>query len=462
MNMPKSGRVVIIDNKFEEALPLIRILSKYRVAVTFFSGRIEDLPPEPFSDVRIVFLDIVLEGLEGADDKTRTSTLVNVISKVVSKENGPFILVIWTKHPEFIQNIQKALKEEGFYFLIVDLEKHKFFESKDGEWLFSEDKIEELNREVENKLKKIDIFGVFVDWENLIHDAASLTVNEISKLAEYDDQWNQEIKKIFFNLAKAWVGKKIDDIDDNEKIRSALFTFNQIFGDVFERELQLIDIENISLDEGNIDNNTRGKINSRIILDRSGTNDVYPGNVYKLEDLPLLEGKIDKKKIVNDIINWKMLKQVYNEKYRDSGITKNRFHQGIKEALCQKAELVYLEITPICDFVQSKMILNRFVLGTIFPVKLSFDIDDRKIELEVIHKREPLIKQQTNFLYISPIFEYKNDFCFIAFDFRYFTSINPEQLKDKKPIFRFRKELLSDIQIKLSSHISRTGVLYLD
>ena len=146
--------MVIIDDKFEEALPLFRILSKDRVAVTFFSGRIEELPPEPFRDVRMVFLDIVLEGLEGADDKTRISTLVNVINKVVSKENGPFILVIWTKHPEFIQNIQKALKEAGFYFLIVDLEKYKFFESKDEGWLFSEDRIEELHREIENKLKK--------------------------------------------------------------------------------------------------------------------------------------------------------------------------------------------------------------------------------------------------------------------------------------------------------------------
>jgi len=47
-------------------------------------------------------------------------------------------------------------------------------------------------------------------------------------------------------------------------------------------------------------------------------------------------------------------------------------------------------------------------------------------------------------------------------DFRYFTSVKADELKGKNVLFRIRKELLSDIQIKLSSHINRTGVLYLE
>ena len=160
MILPMSGRVVIVDDEFREALPLIRTLSQRRVAVTFFRGRLEDLPSEPFKDVRIVFLDIVLEGLEGADDKTKISALMNVVKKIISKENGPFVLAIWTKHPELTEKLQNALKKEGFYTLTVNLEKDTFFEKKEGsdEWVFKEDKKDKLQGIIKEKIRAIDIF----------------------------------------------------------------------------------------------------------------------------------------------------------------------------------------------------------------------------------------------------------------------------------------------------------------
>ncbi len=462
MNLPKSGRVVIIDDKFEEALPLIRILSKDRVSVTFFSGREEELPLEPFRDIRIVFMDLVLEGVDIRNEKIIKSTIIGVVKKIVSKENGPFILVIWTKHSELTEKIQETLKEEGYYILVVDLEKHEFFEWENEKWLFKESKIEELHKEIEVRLNRIDIFKVFIGWENLAHNAASITVDEVSKLAEYNDQWNEEIKKIFYNLAKAWAGKKINELEDKEKIRSALYTFHQIFSDIFEKELQQMNLENVTLEDGDIDNLTKGKINSQILLDKSSNNNIYPGNIYNLEDFPSLKEMIKKESVIKDTINWESLKNIYNKNYKDSNISKNKFNQEFVKVATQKAKLVYLEVTPICDFIQSKMTFNRLVLGVIYPFQLMFTINDNKIELEILDKRESLIKQRTEFLYITPLFEYQNGFYFIAFDLRYFTSIPPDLIKDKSPIFRLRKELLSDIQIKLSSHINRTGVLYLD
>ena len=422
MNLPKSGRVVIIDDKFEEALPLIHILSKDRVAVTFFSGRIEELPPEPFRDVRVVFLDVVLEEVQGQDNKTIVSKLIGVTRKIVSRENGPFILVIWTKHPELIKGLQKTLKEEGFYILIVDLEKHKFFEWKDGKWLFSEDKIEELHKEIEDKVNRIDIFRVFVDWENLAHDAASITVNEVSKLAEYNDQWNREIKKIFYNLAKAWAGKNIENMENKERIKSALYVFHQVFADIFERKLQDKELKDIVLEEGDISDETKGKINSRIIL-AAEEREIYPGNVY--EDEPMER---------------EFIKGILNENIEDR-----------LNSIIQNSIPVFVDVTPVCDFVQQKIRMSRMVKGALIPGSINSD--------ENIWKK---IKKNAAFIYVSPVIHYKGENYKMVLDFRYFTSREPDKLDSGKILFRIRKEMLSDIQIRLSSHVNRVGVLFIE
>ena len=425
MNLPMSGRVVIVDDEFREALPLIRTLSQRRVAVTFFRGRLEDLPSEPFKDVRIVFLDIVLEGLEGADDKTKISTLMNVVKKIISKENGPFVLAIWTKHLELKDKLQNALKEEEFYTLTVNLEKDTFFEKKEGsdEWTFKEDKKDKLQRIIEEKIRAIDIFKVFINWENLIHDASSMTVNEISKFSEFDDHWNDKMKRIFFSFAKAQAGRLIENMEDREKITSALYTFNQIFSDIFERDIQQFIIEGISLEDGDIGEEVKVKINSRILIDTAPRNELYPGNVYKDQNADVT-----------------FIKEILNENRED-----------VLGSIAENSISIFVEVTPICDFVQRKAKMNRVIKGVLIP-------DSAGTNTGIWRK----IKKHALFLYVSPAIHYKGKDYRMILDFRYFTSVKTDELKSTDVLFRIRKELLSDIQIKLSSHINRTGVLYLE
>jgi len=38
LNLPRSGRVVVIDDKSNEGLPLIKVLSKDKISVTYFTA----------------------------------------------------------------------------------------------------------------------------------------------------------------------------------------------------------------------------------------------------------------------------------------------------------------------------------------------------------------------------------------------------------------------------------------
>lgn len=462
MILPESGRVVIIDDKFGEVLPLIRILSRERVAVTYFSGKEKELPDEPFTDVRIVFLDIVLEGVDPLDDKTIISTLTNVVGRIVSKENGPFVLAVWTKEPKKVELIKNALRKAGYYFIVVDLEKNLFFskddnewcikkseikeletklkeepgevdifnffrEKEDGEWVFMEDQIGELEKDLGKKLREMDIFKVFIQWENVVHEATSETVNEVSKFSEYNENWNNEMKKIFYNLAKAWLGKLIEETGNDEKVRGAFYTFHRIFVDILEKRLKRMDIPDIEFKKEDLEDQIKGRINSYILIEKIHRDDIYPGNVYKTE------------KEIQDISD--LIDDCFNN------------NEEIKEELTKVSIPVIVEVSPVCDLVQQKIRKYRYVSGLLCPK--SFKVDGREVCVKNKLKRSAL------FLYITPIIQYNEDPFILILNFKYFSSADEDFFSKKEFLFRIRKELLSDIQIKLASHINRTGVLYL-
>jgi len=202
-----------------------------------------------------------------------------------------------------------------------------------------------------------------------------------------------------------------------------------------------------------------GKINSRLLLDTATSGGLYPGNLYILEE----NGSLEKERFIRDSINWETLKQRYEELYGDKKDkpSKTRFDNDFQKNLAEKVKFVKLEVTPLCDFLQRKMTVSRTILGFLCPPKISMHIGNENIEFGMLDKKKPLIKQKAEFLHTSPMFEYDNNLYFLVLDFRYFSSVPLTEIRDEKPIFRLRKEILSEIQIKLSSHINRTGVLYL-
>lgn len=429
MNLPESGRVIIIDDSFKEIEILIKVLSKYRVAVTYFTGRKEELPENPFSDVRIVFLDVQLEGVTLKDEKTVRSVVIGVISRIIDKENGPFILAIWTKHPEVIDPIKKALLEEGYQPVPFDIQKSDFFEPDGKPKVEETEMFSSLNGKIQETLKDLGVFSIFLLWENITHNSASSTVNIFSRLIKFDDSntWNNEMLKIFYNLAKAWAGRTLDINNPVEIIKNALFTFRGIFEDNLEKEIYNIQPSSINkFDAENVNEEIIGKLNTSLLLDTTIRSEIYPGNIYEEEQ---------DEEIIKDILN----------------VNDNDCLVSIKNI----SKIISLEVSPLCDFVQKKMRKSRLLKGVLLPKEVPCSSGDT---FNIWNR----IKQKAAYIYTSPVFYYSNQVYKIVFDFRYFSSVSITEIQNKSPVFRLRKEILTDIQIKLASHISRTGVLYLE
>ena len=107
MPLPSSHKIVVIDDKPEEVASLIGTLSKNGIGVVYFTGQLEQLPLEPLSGIRIIFSDIDL--VESKDNKTKKSALLGVFQKVISPDNGPYIIVFWTKLKKITKRRSKIL-----------------------------------------------------------------------------------------------------------------------------------------------------------------------------------------------------------------------------------------------------------------------------------------------------------------------------------------------------------------
>jgi len=103
---------------------------------------------------------------------------------------------------------------------------------------------------------------------------------------------------------------------------------------------------------------------------------------------------------------------------------------------------IFLEFSPDCDFVQRNRKKLRLIFGLMYPY--SIYVENKKNF------------KGKNYIY-TPIIEYKDVAYKVVFDLHTVTGINEEALADAKTIFRFRKELLVDIQQQIASHIARPG-----
>lgn len=108
---------------------------------------------------------------------------------------------------------------------------------------------------------------------------------------------------------------------------------------------------------------------------------------------------------------------------------------------------IFLEFSPDCDFVQNKRKKLRLIFGLMYPYSPVVEMGKEDKDFD-----------GDNFIY-TPIIEFNQKAYKVVLDLQTVTGINEETLNSKEldTLFRFRKELLVDIQQKIASHIARPG-----
>lgn len=170
--LPAYGKVLIIDDKYEDVIPIQNILAENGVPYIFYDYTVfKDIEVKRVDAVRMVFLDIRLEdGIQGP--KNIATVLAAVIEKVIQPKNGPYAVVLWTNEIALKEEIQGYLlsylstEETTLPTYICALDKKEFVAKPK----------EVLTESLSLQLQEQKMMNFLTEWENQSISISSITV----------------------------------------------------------------------------------------------------------------------------------------------------------------------------------------------------------------------------------------------------------------------------------------------
>lgn len=435
MNGLVGTRVIVVDDVYDEALPIIKELSRRGISSAYFNGTESELPvlDHPLSaGVRLAILDMDLIG-GNASDIDKIASLKNVLRRIISPQNGPFGVIAWTNKEDLINKFEKAtfeLPEFPKPIFVIPIEKGECMKGN----VFN---LEIISEKIDTSLSEYSPLLLFNIWEGICFSAATEVSNDLSSLlsveaenpADWRVLWKRQCLNLMHTLAEAEAGQQLNKIP---AITSLYGSMNPLLTDRMENNTDKALIDSLSFQSAEIikaenitDSQVIAKLNSRLHLSICNQNGFRAGNIYLStqfgESIPTaLE-------LLTDIADAK--------------------DNNMKD-LESTSHCIVIEINAKCDHAQNGVRIARFVSGLITPT----------IECKKFKKADFIYKLGPMFLDSPEIKSGEYNFYFSA---RHLSSVELNKVKDITPIGRLRSQALSDLQVWFANRASRPGLLLL-
>jgi len=425
LNLPRNGRILVLDDQPSESAPLIHALSKYGSAVYSFSEfkKPELLPSSPFDSIRLVFLDLDLND-EISGPANKAAFAYKIMNSMVKKENQPIIVIAWTTNEDLFVKTKEYINS-SYKAFVVQMAKKEFMKGKQYD-------INKIMEHIEKNLLNVHMMHLFVDWENMMHEAAGITVNDFSNFFAYPAKWDENMGSLFHKLAKARTGSQTPELSPQDVIRNALSMLTSTFIDTVEGKTRAAEFSDavtnlIKNQSQQIPSDISAKINAKLVFSTHTNQIEFPGNIY--EDIAV--SGTDKNSLITEMT-----------KEKTDGMTKEQVNV-LRAELKNRSRLVFLVVNAMCDYAENKWRTLRLVPGFTCLEKYKKILD------------------RTDSNHLSPLVFYGNELCYIFFDLGSVVSVPLKSIKNKPKVV-MRHEFLVDIQSRLSRHINRPGTAYLE
>jgi hypothetical protein len=464
-----TARVLVIDDKPDEAVPIMTALGKIGVGCVYVRGdKVEELPSKPIEGIRLVFLDMRLD--EGGGQKAVLSKTISVLKRCVPVNTMPLVIICWTAHKEDIEVFKEMVSTEisglkhGF---IVGLPKPK--RKKTATWKMHDNIVKTLN--------PYDALKLLWQWENVLHKAATETTQTIANVSTYmvEDQnvavndWQEGIFMVCRELVWAEAGK----IANTETASVALFhAMNELAIDrmqnaILEKPPECID-KLIPENDSSLEVAHTSLLNQMIMLEPINKRDktCAPGVILISgePDFPKHFRKrigIRKKDELKDVLldanrhrdmkklkkEEEKLKSKLNKNPQDSASLEgleiiNTDRRNFSEIINNQCREILIEISPTCDYAQAKRPVARFLAGLAVPEKFA----------ECIKKEDHIYRFDAMKILTG------DDIWVLILSSRYtYALTNPEAKKHPSAMYRLRSHALSDLRTWAAYRNARPG-----
>ena len=422
-----SPRVIVIDDEASHLDGLVRSLNRSGVASLpiHFTEEME-FPSCP--DVRVIFADLHLgPGGLSSDHKTDFSTINSLLENKI-KPTGPYFILLWTQYSDQAPALRTFLDErlEGVKkpFDVVPLAKADHLDLMNGD-VRDEEKLVAAIESVADRLPQI---GALFDWERRVLRATGDTVSSLLELtsAEEADRRLAKLKRILATLGIEAVGKKHVDRDRFRAVNEALLPIladriadlrsDHGSNDTWARAFDTGD------DARGLSANDAAKLNRLVhVADPGNAGDAERGVVISLPE------RID-------------FRSVFDVEESDAASDQFRCKDFVPDD--DRFRWVLVQCQAACDHAQSQPGPLPFHLGLDFP-------DANRIKG----------KQPSAAVWTSPPFEFGGTVRLLRVSARFPISLPSANVRNERPFYRLREQLLNDLIHHLHAHGGRPGLI---
>ena len=333
----RTSRVLVIDDKFDEALPFIQAVAKHGIGALYFSGVNEDELPEEgnkLTGIRLAALDMNLGHDENAEIPAMLSTILSVLGRLIDEKNGPYLAIAWTNHSEVVSAFKERVKELGCPPIdVITMEKHMV--KVGGEY-----DLGQVFSKIQEAMDGCYPLRLLSYWEQQVHESSG----SVMELMPGVEDWIGRSQQTLALLLDPSTG---DDDPPEAKLGALLSGFNSLQLDAIESATRSLPNEEIAplispLDSINPDDSSELKpiLNRRLLFTRPALG-ITPGNIY----VPTAFGAYVSK----------------------SELATEMAEAGKSDELATASILLAMEVTPLCDYQQNKMKVARFIFGLALP-----------------------------------------------------------------------------------------------
>jgi hypothetical protein len=442
-------RVIVADDKPSEAEPIIRALGLKGIPVAFFKVSQEDELPEvpcPLG-VRLAILDIEL-GLSLTREEQRVAYLLQVLKQLLSRDNGPYMVVLWTHYPQYKQTFEEEIFKEGDLprpVLTIALDKTKY----GGD-------VKAIAAELKSELSKVSSFPILQFWEEASFHASTAVSNRLCEIADsraanlrdWAIQWNTEVSRLVRAMASEEYGQGL--ADPSAALTAFYTSLNPLHGDRMEalsadapQGLAANAAEALRAPECLPEQ--RAMVNSMLHLATEPAKRPWAGKVYALP-----EGR----KWAHLPSSQELIAEFLDVKKEQGGDSQEDGQGTAVTELFGKCAPVLVELSPVCDYAQGKVRALRLLGGLLAPIgekKRLKQPNDRQIggflwKLEQIYLSNGVPSAGIYDLYLSARFLFN-------FDLRDEGQLNA--------ILRLRGQAFGALQAWFGAHAARQGIFLL-
>jgi hypothetical protein len=360
----KITRVIILDDDEKEGLELAKALWRRRIPALYFTGE-ENLPQkERLTGVRLAFLDMdLVPGTQG--NKSKMSSLVGALRRIVSADNGPYLVVAWTKHKELVPEFENLALEWGLAPMPIGVSSIAKEDCKKEDESFDLSKVE---IKLDAKLTEFSPLLFLQTWEESCFEAAIRVTAELSSLAHQGGStpesvragWRSELLRIIYSMASAVAGRN-NVRDGDTAIASLCSALNPLHADRLESlKSELCGRVGDSSKEILNSEAVKGcglsavaRINAMLHCSYEKLDSFYAGNTYLVAENSELSKLIGNP---NELISSYL-----------SGNPKAPESKVNFASLRANCRLILVESNPTCDHSQNKVKVARLIAGLLIP-----------------------------------------------------------------------------------------------